>query len=41
MLIVLQQVELHASGAGDAGAVPGGGAAQWPPPVQSESSEQG
>lgn len=41
MLILLQQTELHAFGPGDACAVPGGWAAQQPPPVQSASSEQG
>lgn len=40
-LILLQQVELQATGAGDVCAVPGGTAAQWSPPMQSESSEQG
>lgn len=38
-LTVLQQTQLPAPGAGDACAVPGGGAAERPPPVQSQSSE--
>jgi hypothetical protein len=31
MLILLQQTELHAPGAGNACAIPGGRVAQWPP----------
>lgn len=41
VLLLLQQTELHASGAGDARAVPGGRVAQQSPPMQSEGPEQG